>query len=358
MHWNNSLLLTPPLFPPPSPFPPLSPPPSRGKTMLLLHQRCGHQLRRLHRMSATRSAPSPIVHRIVGETPGPSNLAGTDRLTCDGSEYAVAAHGTGDGYPTFRVDMVDVHAGPVWDLLATRSVTSTQRLVEQNAASLPQRCVVVADTQSKGKGRSGNVWVSPEGCLMFSSIHCLNLEGSKLPFAQYATTLAAVKSIDRLCNFEPGHFARIKWPNDVYIDDQKVGGVICQTTYRDKSFRMVVGVGINVDNASPTFCINAALRNRSRRTISREKLLSHIVPDLIQAYDTLCTENGFSSMEDAYYRYWLHADQEVLVKTDAMGSQAKLQSMKARIVGLSSNGFLLAQDGDGAAIELHPDGNR
>ena len=170
--------------------------------MLLLHQRCGHQLRRLHRMSATRSAPSPIVHRIVGETPGPSNLAGTDRLTCDGSEYAVAAHGTGDGYPTFRVDMVDVHAGPVWDLLATRSVTSTQRLVEQNAASLPQRCVVVADTQSKGKGRSGNVWVSPEGCLMFSSIHCLNLEGSKLPFAQYATTLAAVKSIDRLCNFE------------------------------------------------------------------------------------------------------------------------------------------------------------
>ena len=96
---------------------------------------------------------------------------------------------------------------------------------------------------------------------MFSVLFRLKVEGHKLPLLQYAITLAIVQAIDQITQCEAGDFARIKWPNDIYINSTKVGGVLCQTVYKGQGeFQLIAGVGLNIDNAKPTFCINDSLR--------------------------------------------------------------------------------------------------
>lgn len=52
---------------------------------------------------------------------------------------------------------------------------------------------------------------------------------------------------------------RIKWPNDLYAGPMKIGGVLCHSSYRDKLFYVIMGVGLNVTNREPTTCVDALL---------------------------------------------------------------------------------------------------
>ena len=55
---------------------------------------------------------------------------------------------------------------------------------------------------------------------------------------------------------------RIKWPNDIYSNGMKIGGVLCHSTYREKDFHVVIGVGLNLDNSQPTTCVNDIIQRR------------------------------------------------------------------------------------------------
>lgn len=71
---------------------------------------------------------------------------------------------------------------------------------------------------------------------------------------------------------------KIKWPNDIYCDNLKLGGILCHSTYRDHKFHLVAGIGLNLDNREPTTCINALVEAKQMAaglrdpfaTVSRE----------------------------------------------------------------------------------------
>lgn len=48
---------------------------------------------------------------------------------------------------------------------------------------------------------------------------------------------------------------RIKWPNDIYYKALKIGGILCQSIYRDGKFHLIIGAGLNVSNSQPTTCL-------------------------------------------------------------------------------------------------------
>ena len=299
----------------------------------------------------------------------PSELAcGDGRLPVLDVETA-----RGEQLPSFDLKAFEGHllsqgsgeAEGGWTVLAGRQVASTQRVLEENAKSLPRNTVVVADTQTQGKGRAGNAWVSPEGCLM-CSVYChVAMEGRKLPLLQYATTLAVVESLEALRGPAPAegraNFASIKWPNDIYVRGTKVGGVLCQTVYRGSgAFQLIAGIGVNVDNDEPTFCVNQVLRELGEREIAREELLALMLPRLLRFY-RIIAEESFAPLLRDYYGFWLHSGQKLKVKGDASvrGDTAGSEEHKDVVVtGLSDDGFLLAEDENRAVMELYPDGNR
>ena len=58
---------------------------------------------------------------------------------------------------------------------------------------------------------------------------------------------------------------RIKWPNDVYGNRLKIGGILCQSAYRDQAFHVVIGTGINLSNRHPTTCIDALIEEQHKK---------------------------------------------------------------------------------------------
>ncbi|XP_015571534.2 biotin--protein ligase 2 isoform X1 [Ricinus communis] len=241
-------------------------------------------------------------------------------------------------------------------LIWSPRLTSTHDVVSHNFSELPIGTVCVADIQSKGRGRSKNVWESPKGCLLFSFSVQME-DGRVVPLLQYVVSLAVTEAIKDICHKKGLPFldVKIKWPNDLYLNGLKVGGILCTSTYKSKKFNVSAGIGLNVDNEKPTTCLNAVQRELSPAAsqLRREEILTAFFNKFESLYD-LFLNQGFQSLEELYYRTWLHSGQRVIVQENS-GDQ--MVENVVTIQGLTSSGYLLAIGEDNVMCELHPDGN-
>ncbi|XP_071724053.1 biotin--protein ligase 1, chloroplastic-like [Rutidosis leptorrhynchoides] len=238
----------------------------------------------------------------------------------------------------------------------SQQLPSTHDIISQNFHELPIGSVCMADVQFKGRGRSKNVWESPKGCLMFS-FTILVEDGRIVPFLQYVVSLAITEAIKDVChkNGLPMLGVKIKWPNDLYLNDLKVGGILCTSTYRSKKFNVSAGIGLNIDNENPTTCLNSALREyySGSYKFTREDVLAAF----FNKFEKLCDifiQQGFQPLEQLYYESWLHSGQRVIVQEK---NDDQVVENVVTIQGLSSSGFLSAVSYDNEVCELHPDGN-
>ncbi|XP_052296919.1 biotin--protein ligase 2-like isoform X1 [Citrus sinensis] len=225
-----------------------------------------------------------------------------------------------------------------------------------NFCELPVGAVCVADVQFKGRGRSKNAWESPKGCLMFSFTIQME-DGRVVPLLQYVASLALTEAINYVCSRDglPCLDIKIKWPNDLYLNGIKVGGILCTSTYRTKKFNVSIGIGLNVNNEEPTTCLNAVLRKLSDSTYQfrREDVIAAFFNKFETFYDTFINQ-GFQTLEELYYKTWLHSGQRVIVQEK---NEDQVVENVVTIQGLTSSGYLLAIGDDNQMCELHPDGN-
>jgi BirA family biotin operon repressor/biotin-[acetyl-CoA-carboxylase] ligase len=130
-----------------------------------------------------------------------------------------------------------------WSLIALDSVGSTNdeagRLAEAGAA---EGTVVWAREQTGGRGRRGRRWVSPVGNLYSSTVlrpDCSAAQAAELGF------VAALAVADMV---PPGRKVRLKWPNDVLVDDGKVAGILPESAIAQdgRVEHVVMGIGVNV----------------------------------------------------------------------------------------------------------------
>ncbi len=127
------------------------------------------------------------------------------------------------------------------------SVDSTnQRLRERFAHGR----VCLAEHQSAGRGRRGRVWASPAFANLYLSVGWRfsgGLEG--LSGLSLAVGLAAAEALQSFCEPPIG----VKWPNDLYVEGRKLGGVLVETAARGDDLNVVAGLGVNVlmEQASP-----------------------------------------------------------------------------------------------------------
>ncbi|MCX5859168.1 MAG: biotin--[acetyl-CoA-carboxylase] ligase [Proteobacteria bacterium] len=104
---------------------------------------------------------------------------------------------------------------------------------------------VVAETQNRGRGRLDRVWISPPGVNIYASL-ILRPRVAMEQVAQISllAALALARSCSRLWPVSPG----LKWPNDVFLGDKKVAGILSEARTEGGEVRFVVsGIGINVN---------------------------------------------------------------------------------------------------------------
>ncbi|XP_068639894.1 biotin--protein ligase 2-like isoform X2 [Aristolochia californica] len=254
--------------------------------------------------------------------------------------------------PFIQIDLGGWFCGPPKCPLLTNSF----RIVCRNFCELPLGAVCVADVQIKGRGRSKNVWESPPGCLLFS--FTLQMEdGRVVPLLQYVVSLAMTEAIKSVCEAKGvTHLdVKIKWPNDLYLNGLKVGGILCTSTYKSKKFNISAGIGLNLDNEKPTTCLNKVLQQFTCESLlRREDILAAFFNKFETFFDTF-TNQGFQALEELYYKTWLHGGQKVFV--EERNEEQLVEIIPVTIEGLTSSGYLLAIGEDKKYYELHPDGN-
>jgi len=129
-------------------------------------------------------------------------------------------------------------------LFARDEVTSTNdEALALAAAGAEEGALVVADRQTRGRGRRGRSWDSPAGNLHLSLVLTPPAGPSAAGAVGFAGSLAAADAVARFLPAEAE--VGVKWPNDVLVGDRKVGGILIETV-AGRAEALVLGVGVNV----------------------------------------------------------------------------------------------------------------
>jgi BirA family biotin operon repressor/biotin-[acetyl-CoA-carboxylase] ligase len=200
----------------------------------------------------------------------------------------------------------------------------------------PEGTLVIAETQTKGRGRLGREWFSPKYKGLYFS---LILRPRVLPSrASLLTLLCAVslcEAIRKACHLEPG----IKWPNDIWLSGKKAGGILTEISAETDSVNFVImGVGLNVNNDKKSLVAQAtSLKEQAGQGVNRIDLLQEILRRIDANYLLLQQEGGEGLLEKAR-AYSLTIGRRVRISV-------RKDQMEAVAIGIDSDaGLLLRRD--------------
>jgi len=167
---------------------------------------------------------------------------------------------------------------------------STNRDVDAAAqAGATEGLLIMADSQTAGRGRMTRTWFSPSGAnLYFSLLLRPDVELAVAPSLPLVVGLAVAEAIVACA---PALLPKIKWPNDILVNGKKICGILCELqTRQDNVDYIVVGIGVNVNLTADQ--IPAELKERTTSVLiengeplKREQLLAAILNRLEPIYD-------------------------------------------------------------------------
>lgn len=161
-------------------------------------------------------------------------VSAPDVLTAD----EIAAH--------LKADLVGRHCICLEETVSTNG--DAFRLAEEDAL---EGTVVLADSQSSGKGRMGRVWSSPAGVNLYCSVI---LRPGIMPFEAPQLTFLSAVAVARGIELVTGLSPQIKWPNDVLIGGRKVAGLLNEMSAETDAVNFVVlGIGVNLNMTAEQF---------------------------------------------------------------------------------------------------------
>jgi BirA family biotin operon repressor/biotin-[acetyl-CoA-carboxylase] ligase len=209
----------------------------------------------------------------------------------------------------------------------------------------PEGTVVVAESQSGGRGRMGRTWVSPPGeNLYFSLILRPAVPSLRVP---QLTLLVAVAIHQVLACFEPSLKAMIKWPNDILVNEKKLCGVLCEMQSEpDCTHFVVVGIGINVNQAVlPPDLLDRAtsLFLETGRSYSRPELLAAFLNHFEPLYDAWLLEEDLGFVLPYLEEHSLLQSREVCVEQFN-------RTISGSVSGIARCGELKLQCPDGQTV--------
>jgi BirA family biotin operon repressor/biotin-[acetyl-CoA-carboxylase] ligase len=173
-----------------------------------------------------------------------------------------------------------------------------------SSGGLPEGSVIITDEQTKGRGQMGNTWESePQKNLTFSIV----FKPDFLPVNEQFRLTQAI-SLGILDAFNPIFTGfSIKWPNDIYYDTKKVGGILIQNILSGRKIEYsIAGIGLNINQHSFENVNAISLARITGRGQDREELLEELVVAIEQRYIQL-RNRKYSRLHEDYmsrlYRY-------------------------------------------------------
>ena len=153
-------------------------------------------------------------------------------------------------------------------------------------AGAAEGLVIVAESQSAGKGRLGRTWSSPPGGLYLSLLLRPQLTTKELLRMTVYSCVPVAQAIEEVTDLQ----VQVKWPNDLELNGRKLGGILVEGVSKLNRLDFVVlGIGINVNAEPTTDKVERAVSLRAVlcREVDQEKLLASILQHLDRFYSRL-----------------------------------------------------------------------
>jgi BirA family biotin operon repressor/biotin-[acetyl-CoA-carboxylase] ligase len=227
--------------------------------------------------------------------------------------------------------------------------TAALALAEKGA---PEGTVILADSQTHGRGRMGRQWISPPKLNLYFSI-ILRPDGDPRHIGLWSLTTAV--AVAQTIKQATGLPARLKWPNDIQVHGKKVSGLLLESAlHKDRLKHLVLGIGLNVNlprDAFPDGLRNSvtSLREELGREMDRIELLQRLLEQIEHQVDSARTQSPDKILE-AYA-----ALSETLGRTVTVQDQQREWTGKA--VGFTAEGALIIQPPGGQPKEIFQSGD-
>ena len=162
-------------------------------------------------------------------------------------------------------------------------------LARKNA---PHFTVVIAERQTKGRGRLKRSWVSSQGGLYFTIILRPQIPPVLSSRVNFAASMILARTLRNMFHID----ARVKWPNDILVHDKKVAGLLSEMEAETDRIAFInIGMGVNVNNdPAPREPMAISLKRILGRSISRKQLLSEFLDEFEHRMNTGTLDNVIS----------------------------------------------------------------
>jgi len=128
------------------------------------------------------------------------------------------------------------------------TISSTNDYAKENLLGIPDKTAIYTYNQTHGRGRIGHSWESQKDKNIAISYVYKDLANRDISFITYAVAVAVHKFLKSVL---PNSDFKIKWPNDIYANEQKICGILCENvTYGKDPCDVVLGIGVNVNQSS------------------------------------------------------------------------------------------------------------
>lgn len=195
--------------------------------------------------------------------------------------------------------------------------------------------IVVSNQQTAGRGRGAKSWISPGiGNIFFSGKLVIESLVSQFSLISLFVGGSVLKTLQQFSNTP--NLLTIKWPNDIYLEDKKISGILIEGSTIGETTTLIIGIGVNLFwefipeelSAAALFPFKITLENRDR-----------IILQLIKEINNGLKNFYTNRIEDEVSWIWKNSYlQKKLVKTII---DSKL--VEGNVIGLDSNGFLLVE---------------
>ncbi len=226
------------------------------------------------------------------------------------------------------------------------TLPSTNDLAKElGARGAPEGTLVVAEGQSRGRGRLGREWNSPPGVGLYVSV----LLRPPLPPADMPQiTLTAAVAVVRAVRQAGGVTAGLKWPNDLVLAGKKLGGILTEMeTESDQIRYLVVGLGLNVNNRqfpAELGDLATSLALATGRTFSRLRILQVWLEELESLYQRFLSRE-FGAILEEWKDYTVTLGRAVRVRQGAV-------EICGQALEVAPDGALLVRTGSGEVVRV------
>lgn len=224
------------------------------------------------------------------------------------------------------------------DILFNTSSTNTYLLKQ---TSHTHGKVIFAEYQSRGKGCFGREWLSPIAGGIYLTIgwDLKNITGNYGILSLYAS-VAVARALKKLGL----NTVQLKWPNDILINNRKLGGILLES-HKKKcgTISLVIGVGINYDlPIRITDNIEQKVTDISKNTkssLSRNKIAAYLLYNIYDVFGSIKKTTKNSILLDEWRKYNFHKNKKVILSLPN-------KKISGSIIDISDDGALIISTGD------------